>query len=491
MYRDFLKKNRLFKLELYQQIGLTNKFEVPTFYLETKFNADYSTISRRVKELNEDIHTITGEYLIELDLRATRLKVANYETFEKIRQQLIAYYLSFSGAYSLCQLICNGKRRVTIQQAGQQLHMSIAHIYRVLKEINAIAAKYHVEIKKDEQNLLRLFGDELRVRVFFYVFVSQNISINKREVVENSSLLNQVPFFNQRKEVMSEINVYKLEILLAVFKNRMVNKCYFDLMEGEALFSVDNEIVIQFDRFFEGSLLFDKQLQKNEVAYFILFIYFFVPEFFDDELLATNYHKFEINDANKATSQLAVQEWQRYLELELNLTEQKRYRLYSYLLYIISYRLQLSAFEFEPFSQYFAHEVILNSPIRQDLEKIAATSLMANPHPQMSPADELWKINFSCLFYLPTQKFLEKVINVGLCFKFQPNEEQFIMQKLRYIYGDSLYISHDIENADIIISDSYLLDSDKPIIFVEDIFNRQNFMLILTRINEEIIGQFY
>lgn len=490
MYRDFLKKNRLIKLNIWKEFGQTSNLSIDILQVTKKLNLSEVSMMRQINALNDDIIDISGLSVIKQNRHSFKLELGSFKEYSDLYKKLTIYYVSFSSAYSLCELICNGEL-ITINGAGEKLSLSTPHVYRIIKELNNSVKKYQVEFRKDRNNIIRIIGDELNVRLFIYLFVSQESQLETSyNRLINKAVLNDVFLDSINLSRFKEYSNLKLVIILNVFKLRMVQKEWLPRSNNKELFEMHLFDIKGFDAFFTSTLVYDKATQLNEFSYLNFFIYLFIPEFFDDEFMRR--YENQINALDQPEAELCkkvVSEWQKNLGISLGKELLTKYRLYCYTIFKASYEFNVDILSFSHFTRYFMNDKIKTNVVRLSLsEKVNNILQKERLTEALSEKDVLFSQNFTYLFYVESQKYRENIVLIKLDFFDQLVIQDYLKQKLTYIYGDSMMLIDDEQEASIVITDRYNYETDKPLIVIDEVFNRDNFNLILNAINHIVVS---
>lgn len=171
MLVKLMKKTDYTKLQLFQVISSTTT--ISTTELSLNFHLSYSSVERQIVTLNNTLKEITGSSY-DIIIKIKQNYSINHESCKIIMGDLYhslkCYYLKKSLNFQLLvELIIQSK--TDTQTLSEVLHVSDAHVYRLLSTLKDFLSPINLTIKKNEGNH-EISGDEMVVRTTIYLIMT-------------------------------------------------------------------------------------------------------------------------------------------------------------------------------------------------------------------------------------------------------------------------------------------------------------------------------
>ena len=492
MDRKFMKKNEankfgLLKKLLYSTQGL-NIQEIITTSHESR-----STIYRYIQQINEDLSLLFSTPPIQIEQKNTTFDIVLPDSVN-IAHVLDTVRLSYVyiSPENLIFVAAGDKKHASLESLAQSINLSPSYTYKSLNVINSQLSYFRVKIAfGDSSQKSNVYGAEADIRFFlFYLYWNTHKGITWP--------------FDKSPDYFKELPI-PINTTLAPSQHTRLryyqNITYWRILYLQEKISLAEDFLIYLTIFDNGnptkfttdlsSTLTSNEL-KNEQVYFGYLGRFFIPDI-------------DTNEIKKKTAK-------RFIDSKLPLTKscsnllnliQKKYDLVmdqeEYLFYYYNTMVTLLYLHYIEIDYYsiLENENRLSfldgdeqnfSKIEKDLNNLVTQFFAADPFLKKMTAEGLVTYLTNLLYCIIDSTRTIKPLYI-LC---QYSKNFYMLDKIKnYLlttFGPrAIQFTIDIQQADVIISDSYEGDIDnRKFFYFEDVFNSTTWEALSIFISERI-----
>ncbi|MDT1957102.1 helix-turn-helix domain-containing protein [Carnobacterium divergens] len=499
---EYMDKVSRKKIELFKYL-LFNNQEHSLTDLITVTGHSRPTTAHYMLELQKDISNQFPEMLYLTN------RNNNYRLITK-STQLTAYfidklklsYLKQTITFQIIQKLCNGYYP-TVESLADALYISPSYLYKQLQHVQELLSYFHIEIVfsgENQDSNFKCLERHFRFFVFHFCwYFYKGIEAPCPDDKETSS--NYINFLekNNLEELLTDQFTYskikRLDYLLRVTFWSILNRNVPLKIEKniEEVLLIIQSIHDVTDVFDCVPIELEPENQKNEKLFFNLLARLVVSNI-DSEV-----EKIQIVESLLKTDSTIVQ-YSQYLldQIILNFqiectTIEKSYFLYN----ILFFHLYVTYFDVK--LQNVISSMLLMDKINigknngnQLEEKIKAfyeIFLQTNPYRKKIKVDASYSVIAHALIYYIVD--FNQVAQLKVAIQYSKNivGESYVENKLTKIFGEeTILISNDLRNADLIISDSYEENIEKTDFFyMENILDSQTWKILIQHIQSKIM----
>lgn len=171
LIKKFISKTDSTKLDIF--IKLINRNGRSIDELARIMDILPNTVYRGISELSSDFSSHDIPISIEKRNGQNYYLIGSEESYLKYYSSLNYFYGKKSTLFELCSLVITNS--LTLTQICQELYISPAQVYRMIKKINIIIEEYQIKIEFNSESKLDFVGNELNIRIFLFNFLTNCI----------------------------------------------------------------------------------------------------------------------------------------------------------------------------------------------------------------------------------------------------------------------------------------------------------------------------
>ncbi|WP_142973529.1 helix-turn-helix domain-containing protein [Enterococcus casseliflavus] len=473
LWNLFLTSKQEQKLNILEEI--ISKKEVSLDELSNK----YLLTNRKLKVLIEQIN---AEYLprknslILFENRMFKFTAnESEEGYPNFYLYLKNYYINQSSVFKLLLFFLE-HRKIGMIKLSNHFNYSQSYCYKLINKANEIIIKIGLdcEIRK-KTNYIALEGDENQIRSIAYLLNSSSenfISDKKHNYLSRSD--NHVSYINQCK-INGISKIFNDALKLGVFIDS-ANKEELEIME-----EIYEEI--HFGFYSKYSFLLKKESDNtffDEKMFYYLFTIYYLPNHLSENKIDTLGKRFLALTDNKIVSKAS--EALVFFETKYSIPNSLREKLVFILVirFIITQKLRLNILFYATTSIDYNNENL--KQISLDIQRLYK-GILSNDFLRV------FSYQVAELMYSYVGLTISSPLNISINSTYRPNYDIVISNTLNGIYNsDSLKINDRIEQADVVISDSFIdIDESQDFFFLDDIYDLNAWKRLGEFIHEKII----
>lgn len=493
--RRLLKKTSIDRLDFLKLILM--KKRITAKELTDLGGFSQATIRRLFTELNNDFYEVFGNRSTILRQEDQRIySVLSDLSPNRLFHEMKLHYLQQTPQFNLLYAIATAQNGKTVSDLCATFDISTSYLYQVIREINQMIAGYEVQVARKDDTAFVLEGNEKYIRLLIYV-----LSIHSYQGLPSHT------FIQDNQEAMKFIQAMELspseqEQLLLIFsmlKLRLSGGHRLQPMSKESTeildkFHVSRDIAL-FQKQFLWDLLEEEEAVWTEIYYLRLMLRVLVYSYETSKQKGLLGKQFWLMD-NELTH-FCRHIFQSVLETYHVELEEDYY--YESFFYFVLLHVFLEAFPLEledVFVLNFSHRSLNLEVNAEQIETIKAIykKELNTYFPQFlevfKPAQyDYMASQLHLLLQLP------KIPAVKIFIHYSQNflGEMMIRQRLAQMFHeDVLQITTDIQQADVILSDSIEYDYEQvPHFFLYDATSKRVWMQLYRYLQKKITEKMF
>lgn len=457
--------------------------------LKSELNISKKKLKAVLVSLLDDVKSELSGNTMSFEIHEEVIEILNYTESEYValKQKLSYRYVLESGVFNLF-LYSFEKRSFSVIELTNILFYSESYIYKLLNNLNKFLHDLDLGIKleKDGMGGLQLLGEESIIRIVHYILIRKVSmarvwlfkTITKEEVEINQEIIN----YKNYKE-LSPITKNKLDILYGIYENA--------LRRGHHLGFLDDEVMELGEKISESSntSLSFKYLKESNTDGKCKFCYdnthfMFLSTYFLQDIqskkekeLVGQYISFHLTDNSIVKSCVnLLNEVRRYYKIPETIYYLLIYNLCNRLV-VIHY---LSLYKIIPLFE-------LKHPVTK--MEIYIGDCIDRTFSSYSNYDSFASIKNTFIRVIKgyLQLYTSFKINIYVDFIYKSEYKENIENKILRNYNQELFeVTNDYSEADLIISDTFLYDTNKYFFYFPDIFDKGSWIELGSYLNRII-----
>lgn len=483
IFSEFLVKTDYDKFLLFNLI----KRPISIQNLAKEIKVTRSPLKIRIEELKSDIQTTGLDVSIITKEKSGLVFLAGKRNdIKKCERALRIQFFKASTLFQLFEFLLISPK-TSIYELANKFSLSESYLYVEMRKINRLISKYDLSIKVDKKEISLNANSLKRQYHLIYIYVQiydletwPNWLIEK-EIARKALDPRIVRSFEKTNRKMIEqitfvyaVQIYFIEMQKKVFdfneEVRKITRKYMDIND----FSEYNPSLVSFYK-----------LSEQEMITLNLLIRFL---FFDSE----NYEfKIKIGQSlwlNESIVEPISQLVKYFYQVEERSNEFLYILMYSLSLFFVGY--QVLGFDFLADNKFFnlrEEEKFVN--ISAKFQRIhSKIKNVINLKPEMKSLENV-STSLACIIFMFDNTSIPVRIAIRL-FQQSPYAEVFVKKKLRTIFSANVLFTDQIENADLMITDSEFTEtqSRSDYFFIDSIFSSyewENLIIMIQKIIQE------
>ncbi|MGM0215956.1 helix-turn-helix domain-containing protein [Enterococcus sp. AZ109] len=459
--------------------------------IEKQLNISKRQVRRIVDNLNEEFLELdlTGMTIPALEICDGQLQfVPRLEDAEYVRliNCMKEKYMSISGLYQVLLFVLE-KRSFTLIQLANALAYSESYAYKLLGKLKQFLTLLNngIHLTKKGELTICLAGDESSVRMLHYLSVMVVLSGNTwlfKNIKEEEIEAVHTYLHSKRYKVLSPLNKKRANSIFAIYESALRSSCYLPQLP-EAVLSLgrymnkEKEIPLYLKYLKKENLGNNDQLHQ-ELVHLAYVINYFTQE------LRTKKEKISLGQGLCSLKDHEIVKPCFQLVNEIRTEFQLSDENYYFLIYTLCNRLvvihYLELYKYMLFDEPVKFTGEAELFIGDAMNKLFKRYRKEDSFTWLKNSFIQIIVGYLTLSANTTQK-------VYVEFLLKPEYKSVIENSLSLQYSEKvLKIVEEYNQADIVISDNYLTDSQKKYFFFRDVFDQNAWKNLGAYLNETI-----
>lgn len=467
-----------------------------SLFLANQLNISVRSVNRYVHDINKEIALLyEKENFLQSDgLTYYRIdpKLNNLEVLDTF-YHLKLYYLNLSLPFQLL-LRLSTNEKISVSRLLDELIISSSYLFRVIKKLKTFLEKFGIEIKIDKHNKIFLTGEEKKIRIFLFYFLTDSFqgiewpfkSISKLEI-QKLTMDEEIYLLNSRES--------SLYFFIAILVNRLANRHVIQTINTYLATILD---ILSKSGYGQRSLilkkfLIDDKTRKSEIIYYDYMIATLVPESIskkDQQMIGRMLFK-QDHEIILLCKQLIQSITTKYnIALELNERYQELYKFVLFFVSLIEQNQDLISAEKISFPSY-NYNLAVSASDEESIKKIY-NKILRNIalSPYIKQKLQITK-NRNAVYRLISnfaQSFHKEKIFIYIQMTKSIHAKDYIKHRLLNFFNDqTICFIENQKKADVIITDIFRVESKQTVFFIYDLESRLEWKKLTTFIQSLLL----
>ncbi|MGX6961710.1 helix-turn-helix domain-containing protein [Vagococcus xieshaowenii] len=287
MFLYFLQRNHQKKFKLFDYLYQHINSSGPLSTLSDLIDEDDQTLQRYINELNMQMSAINdgSHTLIKKHGPEYYELVTENKNCHKLYQAIKKDYIEQSNTYQLCLFICCNKK-ITLNRLIDELGMSRSTVYKTLSQFNELLAEFGLVLEKNEHDYYIFSGNERSIRIFQFNFFrsclpidSWPFSFKKEKIKHYIPSKSFIP--TPSKQLKRDFLLFNTVIYLRISQGHFIKTT----LESVPYFRLEDDTYV----FFNFKFL-DRYFRKNQTKYieqltYQLYVFYLFPELIPEKFV--------------------------------------------------------------------------------------------------------------------------------------------------------------------------------------------------------------
>ena len=469
-----LSKKQVLKLEIFSMFVKEN--HITLLMVEEKFNITKRVAKSLLQELKEEINDVEGNESFQLIHRdhnyyigPTFDSIIYTNTYYTIRTN---YYKNSSSFLVMMYMLEN--RKSSIAELSNELVYSQSYSYKLVDSLNEFLEQMEVNvIIQKNDNSIELVGIETEIRLMHYYcciygystfeWPFQSYSQSKIEVLQNfTNYMKDRNFSNNNKNKRSMIDsIY----MMAIEKGKKTER--FDDSSVEIFSLLKDGIQLKsLVNYMKNNTSLDEEEIENELCNLLFLVNHILPEYLTMEEKMSFGAEFSKLKGNKIV-ELALASLDILTDFNYVSLENRYYFIYELVVRAI-------IFKYFPMWKFSLEFSMRQFPLELQRKSFNQLSELYKDYLEGDSLNYYARriVEISSPFVLFKNG---SAIKVYIEFTYKPHFKLILESTILFSYKENaIQIVHDINDADVVISDSYPNVDDVEYFYFSDIYAKQN-----------------
>lgn len=476
------KKIQLFQYLLFSKHGRT------LHCIEKELLIKQYTIRRYIKEISHDIAEVFKENTITIENYNNRLNIIAKREFSNdyLLTTLQSFYIQ-NGPLSKILSYLTSNSANSIIDLAHSLNYSESTIYKMTADLFEMLKLFDVELDLNSNKQTKFKGDEFGIRYFLFLIILNLYYADKEDILRN-----QIPFeftdsnFTEKalnfEGSLSYSKIKRLTLMIAIASYRLVyTKTTLSLPESffqDSKFFYNDSISFNLESF-----NIDKNILEKESHILSVLSHLFITDAYSFEqkkIIVNDYLSSNLEISTRVKKFLT--EFQNQFKITYSEASyiENFYLILLYILRINYFKLKNDSFLMHPITEQH-YKAPKDSPNYNEISKILIE--LSEKLPLDFTLNQKQKVKTSYFLYLfyeinkandPIKIYISH-IDVSI--------SMLIKQSIKRLFtSDTIEICLEPDKADLLISNIYEGEGNKPIFVLDNIYNNKSWIQLFKTI---------